>query len=454
MAHISDSTRRFKLLAATWVIISVTFLAFTVIDSITPYSVWAWSEDERLLEEARSRILRVRRGNATLDFGLGNASKTVTIEQVTHAFKFGADAFSYNNTYSGGPFNATLNETYVSHFDRLFNYATLPFYMKAYEARQDKLKEMTALLQAANMSVKGHPIIWQLTNQMPDEVEFSTNATYRKEWTEQHIENVLLNHTDIKIWDLVNEMTHVKNLLLGSTAVETWENAVVKARSVRSDCTFIANEYDTIQPGDAATSGNDAGVFYDFVERIVADGHAPDALGFQGHEWMTAWVPMKDIVDTFNSFGHFKIPLHITEFDPGSKEYYGGSRSIRRGPMTEASQAELATKAYTMFFSHPAVDAITWWAFIEDPWWRPELGDYMMSADGRVLPVYDALFDLIHVQWNSTTTVTLDGAGRYNFAGFYGNYRATVAGSPPVPFVIEDIRTPSQRPWTTHDFSM
>ncbi len=432
-------------------LISVTFLAFTVIDSITPYNVWAWSEDERLLVEARSRILVVRRGEMPLDLGPGNASRSVAIKQVSHAFKFGSDAFSYNNTYTGGPFNATLNETYTSHFRRLFNYATLPFYMKSYEARQDKLKEMTAMLQDVNITVKGHPIIWQITNQMPDEVEFSTNATYRKEWAEQHIENVLLNHTDIKIWDLVNEMTHVKNVLLGSTSVETWENAVAKARSVRSDCTFIANDFDNIQPGDAATSDNDAGVFYDFVERVVGDGYAPDALGFQGHEWMTAWVPMKDIVDTFDSFGRFKIPLHITEFDPGSKQYYGGDRSIRRGPMTEASQAELATKAYTMFFSHPAVDAITWWSFLEDPWWRPELGDYMMSADGRILPVYDALYDLIHVQWNSTCTMALDSFGRCDFTGFYGNYTATVQGSAPVPFAIVDTRTPLQRPWTTQD---
>jgi endo-1,4-beta-xylanase len=370
MSRPAGSERRYKTFGAAWMLISVAFLAFTAIDNITPYNVWAWSEDEHLLAEARGRILAVRRGSMAIDLGPGNAGKTVAIEQVSHAFKFGSNAFSYNNTYTGGPFNATLNETYTSHFRQLFNYATLPFYMGGYAARQAKLKEMTAMLQAANITVKGHPIIWQLTNQMPDDVEFSTNASYRTAWTDQYIGNVLLNHTDIKIWDLVNEMTHVRNILLGSTAIETWENAVSKARSVRGDCTFIANEFSTIQPGDAATSSNDANVFYKFVERVVADGYAPDALGFQGHEWMTAWVPMKDIVDTFDSFGRFKIPIHITEFDPGSKEYYGGSRSIRRGPMTEASQAELATKAYTMFFSHPAVDAITWWAFMEDPWWR------------------------------------------------------------------------------------
>jgi len=451
MASDSRGKRRFRLLGATWIIVSMTFLAFTIVDCITPYNVWAWAEDEQLLAEARERIQVIRRGTVALDFGPGNASKTVVVKQITHAFKFGSDAFFYNYSYTGAPFNATLNETYISHFSRLFNYATLPFYMGAYPARQAKLKEMTAMLHAANITVKGHPIIWEKTKQIPDQVEFSTNATYRKEWTEHYIENVLLNHTDVQFWDLVNEMTHVKNLLLGSTAVETWENAVAKARSVRADCTFIANEFDTIQPGDAAMSGNDAGVFYDFVERVVDDGHAPDALGFQCHEWMKAWVPMKDIIDTFDSFGRFKIPLHITEFDPGSMGYYGGDRSIRRGPMTEASQAELAIKAYTMFFSHPAVDAVSWWSFLEDPWWQPELGDYMLSQTGRILPIYDALYDLIHVQWNSSRIVTLDGAGRCTFTGFYGNYTATITGSLPVPFAIVDTRVPSQRPWTTKD---
>nr|MDO8111501.1 endo-1,4-beta-xylanase [Candidatus Sigynarchaeota archaeon] len=285
-------------------------------------------------------------------------------------------------------------------------------------------------------------------------VEFSTNASYREQFTYQHIENVLGNHTDIKIWDLVNEMTHVLNILLGSTAVETWEKALGKARTIRNDCTFIANDFDTIQPGNASLTSNDARRFYDFVQQIVDDGYAPGALGFQCHEWMSSWLPVQDIIDTFDSFGKFRIPLHITEFDPGSKRYYGNSRSIRRGPMTEASQAELATRVYTMFFSHPAVDAITWWSFLEDAAWHAELGDFMMErSTGRLLPVYDALYDLIHVQWNSTCTRVLDSAGKVDFTGFYGNYTASVEGSESVQFSIADARTPDQRPWRILDLS-
>jgi hypothetical protein len=70
------------------------------------------------------------------------------------------------------------------------------------------------------------------------------------------------------------------------------------------------------------------------------------------------------------------------------------------------------------------------------------------------LPIYDALYDLIHVQWNSTSTTTLDSLGRCDFTGFYGNYTATVDGSAPVSFAIVDTRTPLQRPWTTRDFLM
>jgi endo-1,4-beta-xylanase len=459
--HATNNMARHRRVGMASILAIMTFLAFSVADMITPFDVLAFAEDERLLQEARARIQVVRRGTIMLNFTPADAGKTVEIRQLSHAFRFGANAFKYNRTYNpDSTFNVTLNETYTSHFKALFNYATLPFYMKGYNEflapeflanLRTTLHEMVAMLRAAGIDVKGHPLIWQIPGQLPDQLELSDNATYREEVALRHIENVLLNHADITTWDLVNEMTHVQNILLGSTAIETWEKALAKARSVRTDCEFIANEYETIQPGDASTSDNDAGRFFDFVEQVVADGFAPDAIGFQGHEWMSAWVPMKDIIETFDSFGRFKIPIHVTEFDPGSQRYYGGARTIRRGQMTGETQAELATKAYTMFFSHPACEAITWWSFIEDPWWRPELGDYLMDADGRLLPAYEALFDLIHVQWNSTSTLTLDSLGTCDFTGFYGNYTATIGTAAPIPFTLVDTRPAASKPWTTTD---
>ncbi|MBD3186718.1 hypothetical protein GF325_07835, partial [Candidatus Bathyarchaeota archaeon] len=309
-----------KIVAIAWMGLMVSMLSVSIMDMITPCTVTCFRE-QQLIKEARERILEVRRGTSVLDFGPGNASKMVYLRQVSHDFKFGCNAFFYNRIYNDDwSYNETLNQEYSTHFSKMFNYATLPFYMKVYnefnpdlENWQQTLENMTDWVKSFNATPKGHPLIWQIPNQVPDQVEYHPNASYREEWTLQHLGTVLLNHTGIDTWDLLNEMTHVKNLLLGDTAVETWEKALDKARAVRPDATFIANEYETIQPGDAATSGTDATSFYEFVETVVAHGYAPDVLGFQGHEWISGWIPLQDVIDTFDSFGRFKIPCQVSE---------------------------------------------------------------------------------------------------------------------------------------------
>jgi len=400
-------------------------------------------DDERLLEEARARILNIRRGLIPLDFGLANAGKNVTVRQVSHSFRFGCNAYQFDSSS-----NVTLNQEYRDLFSWLFNYATVPFYWTSYEWTRNVfsydayLHNMSAWLASFNATVKGHPIIWQIDGLAPPWMEI-LNQSAQRQAALDHIDTVLSRFPEIYVWDLVNEMTHVPNTWLGSTPVETWETALARGRIARNDCEFIANEYTL---GDM----QDTRPFYDFVSSIKEDGYAPDALGFQCHT-IDFWLPLRSIVDTFDAFGGFKIPMHITEFVPGSNGTYNGG--TRRGRMTEETQAEWAERAYTMFFSHPAVQGITWWDFsnIASGAWMGEYGAYFMAADGRVLPVYDRLFDLIHRQWNSSTTITLDATGQFAFTGFYGNYTCTIQGSPASPFQILDNRTADERPWRTTD---
>ena len=104
------------------------------------------------------------------------------------------------------------------------------------------------------------------------------------------------------------------------------------------------------------------------------------------------------------------------------------------GVITEQSQPEYAYRTYITLFSHPAVQAITWWDFantsyyLEHGWnagWQGLSGGYMMDSSGRLLPVYNTLYNLIHVTWNSTSSVQLDASGSTHFTGFYGSYSAT-----------------------------
>ncbi|MBD3352896.1 MAG: hypothetical protein GF364_15540 [Candidatus Lokiarchaeota archaeon] len=410
------------------------------------------SLEKKLLDEAESRIEIIRKGTTSLDFGVGNASAPVYIRQLSHDFRFGANCFQF------GEFSTEyLNQLYNESFQSLFNYATLPFYWDMFEPTQGvypyryRMHNMTEWLETFNGTAKGHPIVWQ-SNYPPwltekDESENETIVLNR-------IEYLLNEYPEIKVWDLVNEMIHVNNSWLGDTPVETWEVALEKARSVRDDCEFIINEYDIIDSGNASKGFGPPKSYYDLIKQIIEDNYAPDAIGFQFHSTYK-WQPLQDIVDTLDTFGDFKIPCQITEFIPASKGYYyGGSR---RGVITEFKQAEYAKIIYKMLFSHPAINTITWWDFSDtENWgaWKADSGAYMMTQNGRLLPVYTTLYDLIHVEWNSTMETSLDENGRLKFSGFYGNYTISIDGGDPISFNITDTRTAENKPWKTTDIEL
>ncbi len=72
----------------------------------------------------------------------------------------------------------------------------------------------------------------------------------------------------------------------------------------------------------------------------------------------------------------------------------------------------------------------------------------MMDASGNLLPVYNTLFNLIHVQWNSTGFYKLDSNGRLNFTGFYGQYQIFQQGNLLENFSLLDTRPNNDRPFT------
>ena len=417
-----------------------------------PYPVNA-VQDDHVLADAQQRILQIRRGNITLDFGAANAGKQVYIQQLSQAFRFGCNAFQFDQMGSDAQ-----NQLYRDKFSALFNYATLPFYWSYYEGNQGSfphdqyLHDLAAWLASFNATAKGHPLIWQSDCCIPEWMS-ALNASDQRAAALARIDEILTSFPEIDTFDLVNEMTHLPNTWLGTTAVQTWETALAEARRVRPGGEFIANEY-----GYGDTSNNPPNPatdpYYQFLSQVSKDGYAPSAAGIQFHT-VQEWLPLQGILDTLDVYGSLKIPLHITEFIPASKGIYTSGEMP--GVTTEESQADWAYRAYTILFSHPAVQAITWWDFANASggWgaWMGQYGAYMMDMNGRTLPVYDRLYNLIHKEWNSTTTVALDASGKYQFTGFYGNYTASIDNVPVQNFSIVDTRLAAQRPWQLADLT-
>ncbi|MHA1341843.1 MAG: endo-1,4-beta-xylanase [Promethearchaeota archaeon] len=436
--------------AYAWIILSLLLISSFSINFFD-YHPFRDQIEEKLLLEAKMRISRVRKGTIILDFGIGNASMNVYIHQIRHSFRFGSNCYQFNYFPS-----EELNQKYNKSFTALFNYATLPFYWKLYEPEEnnydylDRLHNMTAWLNNSNIISKGHPIVWQFDDVTPD---WMYNKTFleQKNKTLSHIEQILTNFPEIKIWDLCNELIHVNNSWLGNTPKETWISALKKAKSIRNDSEFIINDYNILGSGNPLGNIGDSAIYYQLIKEIVDEGYPPDAIGMQFHS-MDKCFPSPEILNALDDFADFKIPIHITEFIPASKGFYIGG--IKRGIITQETQADYAEKIYTLLFSHPAVYAITWWDFsTNDRWkaWQEDLGGYMMDKEGNILPVYERLYNLIHKEWNSTQNATLNENGRIEFTGFYGDYYISINGSEPIYFSIEDTRDLSSRPWKIAD---
>ncbi len=80
---------------------------------------------------------------------------------------------------------------------------------------------------------------------------------------------------------------------------------------------------------------------------------------------------------------------------------------------------------YTILFSHPAVQAITWWDFSDQGAWQGAPAGFV-RADMTPKPSYDALMKLIKGKWWTRTEARVSRDGAAQFHGFYGDYKVSV----------------------------
>jgi hypothetical protein len=88
---------------------------------------------------------------------------------------------------------------------------------------------------------------------------------------------------------------------------------------------------------------------------------------------------------------------------------------------------------YTMLFSHPAVEAITWWDFSDYQAWQGAPAGFV-RRDMTPKPVYEELKKLIKGKWWTQTTLETAADGTAGFRGFLGEYKvsASFEGKEPV----------------------
>ena len=87
-----------------------------------------------------------------------------------------------------------------------------------------------------------------------------------------------------------------------------------------------------------------------------------------------------------------------------------------------ANRPTQVAELYRVLFSHPAVEAVTWWDFCDQGAWQGAPAGFLRD-DTTPKPSYEALKRLIKKDWwTGPLKLTTDAAGRVTFRGFLGDY--------------------------------
>ncbi|UCD49667.1 MAG: endo-1,4-beta-xylanase [Phycisphaerales bacterium] len=401
----------------------------------SPYVVTAQRQapsqtDEEVLAQAEARIQQHRTGPVTLKlFGPDRQvlppGTAVKIRLSRHRFLFGCNIFKLNRCRS-----LQDNIAYGKRFANLLNFATLPFYWWNYERQKgqpqdERTEEIVQWCKAHAVTTKGHPLAWNYVD--PPWLEGSAQEVMDLQM--QRIERCVRRFRgDIDIWDVVNEATHYDRdqckkrspkltAAMAQAGIGPYVRAAFeRARQANPEATLLINDYRT----DPAYPDK-------VISELVDEQKKPlyDVIGIQSHMHGGFWGAARawDVCERFARFGK---PLHFTETTvvSGPRE---GSQWVTTAE-GERRQAESVRQFYTALFSHPAVEALTWWDFTDQNAWQGAPAG-LLRDDMSPKPAYDVLHELIKGQWSTQTEVKTAADGQLSLHGFFGSYQVTVRHS-------------------------
>lgn len=405
------------------------------------HAVAAGPSEAELLAGADARIEQHRKGDATIAVvdGTGKplAGAEVVVEQTRHAFLFGSHIFHW-----GGMPDEKTEQAYRQRFSELLNYATLGFYWTGYEPTRGEPKhhdaeQVARWCQQHGIRTKGHPLAWNYADApwYPDDPD----ELYRLQLA--RIDDCVTRFAGlIDRWDVVNEVTaYDRDEFLQKAPKHSamWKkfgqiaftrDCFLRARAANPNATLLINDYRTDLP------------YEQVIEQLVDDNgkRLYDAIGIQSHMLEGTWQTAT-IWEVCQKFARFGVPLHFTETTIVSGdvawewEKYGDAPSTPEG---EARQAADVVRFYTMLFSHPAVEAVTWWDF-SDLRSFAHSGTGLLRADMTPKPAYEELKKLIKGKWWTNASLRTGEDGTAAFRGFLGDYRITIRTSDKSPTVKE-----------------
>lgn len=358
------------------------------------------------------------------------------INQISHEFKFGCNAFMIDQFPDD-----EHNQKYRDMFPVLFNYAITPFYWSDFEVhdgsprfgkdspnvyRRPAPEKVIEYCNEEGIAIKGHPLFWHLF--LPDWLVNDKDEAFFR--IERRIREISENYrTRICDWDVVNESLSRQPHKKDNRLPRDYVNRIFKL----ADHYFPGNRLFINETTEYSWQAHflwELSAFYMQIENMLMKGARIDAIGLQYHLFRTPEQLEKQadillnpqcLFDVMDTYGKFNKPLQISEITVPA---YGGTDESKQ------LQAEITEWLYKIWFSYPNAESIVWWNFVDGTAAYAPLGSIegenyycggLLNYDMSPKPVYKVLERLINKEWHTEESLNLCN-GRTKFNGYFGKY--------------------------------
>ncbi len=401
---------------------------------------------EYMNDRVKSGIELYRKGIAEFKLvdSYGNNVNTkykMKIKQKAHEFKFGANIFMLDEFET-----QEKNKIYREKFAEAFNIATLPFYWNDLEPGEGKLR-----FRKDSPKIYRRPAI-DLCLEYCSEKGIEPKAhclnydLYRPEWTK----NLSVNEYKVKLVKRFKELSREYADLIPSWEVTNESIAgglsewLDKSEFYRTD-DFVEWSFDLAEkyfPHNRliindwniwidAFKGNRS-LYYMQIERLIKSGKGHlDSIGMQFHCFYdrdyekeaanTKYNPIH-LYSVLDKYAQLGKKIQITEMTLGA---------LSSEAEDEEVQADLSEALYSIFFSHPAAEAVIYWNLVDGYAAYAPQGDMtagenkwyggLLRFDMSEKPAFKRIKKLINEVWHTEESKITEN-GTAVFKAFYGDY--------------------------------
>ena len=328
----------------------------------------------------------------------------VSVEMQAHEYDWGT-AVAVNQWPDGSD---TYREKLLDNFNKAVpeNGLKVPAWEGSYGDSLDEDNTRAAIdwLLERDIPTRGHALVWSTYDWMG--IDDSLSATEINEEVKRLIRDRAEEFEgELPEWDMHNHPLFYPEIWqdIGREYIlEWWETA----NEADPSSQMYINELNIVA-GDQLT--ND---YYDHIDWLTDNDAGVEGIGFMSHFGLGSLTPPTELLDRFDRFAEFGVPLQLTEFDIQIND--------RSNENEVQAQRDYLRDVLTAAFSHEAVEGVVSWGFWQDEHWRPTGAYY--DSDWTLRPHGEEYRRLLFEEWWTEESGTADADGVYAGRGFEGTY--------------------------------